>query len=172
MIIKAQVVKNMNSEIVFNTLLLHAKDNGVALTHIKVQSLLYLLHGFYLARTGEHLLDEPFEAWPHGVVIRNIYSQLMRYGNGWVREFLELEDKETGRSLGVTVVCKTNLEFFDVLTLVWDAYGELNEKELFLTVRTKFNEPWLAVKWRHGIITNESIFECFIKNLSEMESEK
>ena len=162
----------MNSETVANTLLLHAKDNGVALTHIKIQSLLYLLHGFYLARTGEHLLDESFEAWAHGPVVRKVYSKLNRYGHSWVREFLALEDKETGRSLGVYVVCKTSVEFFDTLNLVWDAYGGLNDKDLYSAVRTKFNEPWLAVKWRHGIITNESIIECFTKNLSELENEK
>ena len=159
----------MNSETVVNTILVYAKDKGVALNHINVQSILYLLHGFYIARTGEPLLDNPFEAWKDGPILPKVYSALNHHGHGWVRYFLELEEKESGHSLGVYVVDKTHVEFFDTLNLVWEAYGKLKGEELFLTVRTKFNEPWIAAKWRNGIISNESILECFTKNLSELE---
>ena len=161
----------MNSETVVNTLLCHAKNKGVVLNHIKVQNLLYVLHGFYIARTGEPLLDNPFEAWKYGSISRKVYSALKNHGDGYISDFIKIEDKETGRSLGAHFVDKTHVEFYETLNLVWDTYGKLTGKELFKAVRTKFNEPWLEVKWRNGIISNESILECFTKNLSELELE-
>ena len=40
----------------------------VAITHLKLQKLLYFCYGCYLARTGEELFAEPLEAWPKGPV--------------------------------------------------------------------------------------------------------
>lgn len=47
-----------------------------ALTHLQLQKLLYLAHMVHLGRTGEPLVDEAFEAWTYGPVVRSLYFQL------------------------------------------------------------------------------------------------
>lgn len=49
-------------------ILAYAAERGVAVTHLKLQKLLYFCYGCYLARTGEELFAEPLEAWPKGPV--------------------------------------------------------------------------------------------------------
>lgn len=49
-------------------ILAYAAERGVAITHLKLQKLLYFCYGCYLARTGEELFAEPLEAWPKGPV--------------------------------------------------------------------------------------------------------
>ena len=44
------------------------------LTHLSLQKILFFCHGAYLARTGEPLVSESFEAWPNGPVIRIVFE--------------------------------------------------------------------------------------------------
>jgi uncharacterized phage-associated protein len=47
-----------------------AKRNGVLLTPMKLQKLVYFAHGWYLALLGKPLINEPVEAWKFGPVIQ------------------------------------------------------------------------------------------------------
>lgn len=49
-------------------ILAYAAERGVAVTHLKLQKLLYFCYGCHLARTQEELFAEPLEAWPKGPV--------------------------------------------------------------------------------------------------------
>ena len=50
------------------------------LTPMKLQKLIYFAHGWHLALTGKPLVDEPFEAWKYGPVLRTVYFEFNHYG--------------------------------------------------------------------------------------------
>ncbi len=67
---------------VANEFLAIAKTQGVALTPMKLQKLVYFAHGWCLALTGQPLIRERIEAWQYGPVIPSIYHELKGVGNG------------------------------------------------------------------------------------------
>ena len=67
---------------VANEILRQAHENGINdITPMKLQKLVYFAHGWYLAATGEPLLNEQVEAWRYGPVIRSLYDVAKQYGN-------------------------------------------------------------------------------------------
>ncbi len=57
-----------------------AAQNGVELTPMKLQKLVYFANGWHLALRGEPLIDEQVQAWTHGPVIQTLYNAFRRYG--------------------------------------------------------------------------------------------
>ena len=54
--------------VVANAILAAADAEGTRISHVKLQKLLYLAHGFSLIEHGRPLVNGGFEAWPHGPV--------------------------------------------------------------------------------------------------------
>ena len=52
-----------NAIAVANYFIDKAKADGVPLTHMKLQKLIYFAHGWHLALYGEPLIDEEIQAW-------------------------------------------------------------------------------------------------------------
>jgi uncharacterized phage-associated protein len=46
-----------------------------------LQKAIYLAHGFYLAKTGNPLINEFFEAWRLGPVVRSVYDKYKDFGS-------------------------------------------------------------------------------------------
>jgi uncharacterized phage-associated protein len=58
-----------------------ADRDGVPVSPMKLQKLLYYSHGWYLAIANEALLDEHVEAWKWGPVIPSVYHEFKECGN-------------------------------------------------------------------------------------------
>src|SRR5271154_4906780 len=58
-----------------------ANADGKKLTPMQLQKLVYFAYGWYLAITGERLIDERVEAWQWGPVIPSLYSAFREYGS-------------------------------------------------------------------------------------------
>ena len=54
---------------------------GKPLTHMQLQKLTYIAHGFHLALTDTPLLNEPVSAWKYGPVIPGMYDAFKGFGN-------------------------------------------------------------------------------------------
>ena len=66
-----------------------------------LQKLVYLAHGWTLAVTGDPLVEDRFEAWDYGPVIRKLYDALRSFGSGPITRLIEAGDDTThGRSKG------------------------------------------------------------------------
>ena len=63
-----------------NTILLTARRQGVVLSNLKLQKLLYFVHGRYLVETGTPLVKGDFEAWQYGPVHPLVYSAFKDFG--------------------------------------------------------------------------------------------
>lgn len=63
-----------------------ARSRGEALTHMQLQKLAYIAHGFYLALMKRPLLNEPVSAWTYGPVIPGMYDAFKNYRNNPINE--------------------------------------------------------------------------------------
>lgn len=57
------------------------RESGEAMTHLKVQKLLYFSQAYYLANFKTPLFEEDFEAWAHGPVLRSVFNDYS--GSKW-----------------------------------------------------------------------------------------
>lgn len=154
----------MNVEIIANTILEQYAKQGIGVTHIQMQKLLYILHGYYLARTGDVLIDEPFEAWGNAAVNRKIYSHLATNGDAQVGKYLPLIEKEHGKEAFITISKKDD-DFWVVFEQVLAEYGNLSGVDLVKKAHD-FDAPIRNVKYLHGIISNDDIKACFEKHIN------
>jgi uncharacterized phage-associated protein len=66
---------------VANAFLQRAFNGKKSIDHLKLQKLVFLAHGYYLATNGVPLLDEPVEAWNYGPTCRQLYDAFREFGH-------------------------------------------------------------------------------------------
>ncbi len=57
-----------------------AEEDGLIVTHLKLQKLCYYVQGYSLALLSRPMFEAPIEAWEHGPVVRELYDEYKRYG--------------------------------------------------------------------------------------------
>lgn len=80
-----------------NEFLRRARHERRPLSHMHLQKYVYLAHGWTIAVTGRPLIEEPFEAWDYGPVVRKLYNALRIYGPGEVKRFIRYGDDTLSR---------------------------------------------------------------------------
>lgn len=70
-----------DARIIANEVLIRSWDEGLELTQIDVQKILYFLHGHHLSEFGSPLIKAEFEAWDFGPVQRIVYDQFKVFGD-------------------------------------------------------------------------------------------
>lgn len=106
------------------------RDAGEAITHLKLQKLLYFAQAWHLANKGERLFDADFQAWAHGPVTRSIYDRFT--GQGW--SSLDAPAKPP----------KLPKEAVGYLKKVFDLYGKYGAKHL--ENLTHKHDPWIDAR--------------------------
>lgn len=66
------------------------------LSNLKLNKVLYLVHGFYLARASCALIKNHFEAWKHGPVISVIFHEFKKFQDGPITKPAEYLNYATG----------------------------------------------------------------------------
>lgn len=56
------------------------KTSSVERSNLELQKTLYFVNLAYIKQTGEFLIDEDFEAWRFGPVVRSVYLEYRHYG--------------------------------------------------------------------------------------------
>src|SRR5688572_6613441 len=51
-------------------------ERGGAMSHLKLQKILYYIQALHLAYFDEPIIEDDFQAWLHGPVSRKIYDQI------------------------------------------------------------------------------------------------
>jgi len=71
-------------------------NNNESLSHKKLQKLVYLAYGFYLATQNKKLFDGKFEAWSRGTVSRELYYAIKIINNTYdVKSVLDVSNQST-----------------------------------------------------------------------------
>lgn len=112
------------------------RDAGEALTHLKLQKLIYYAQAWHLANFDRPIFSEDMQAWTHGPVAPTVYE---KYRNkGW--EALPPE-----KAVNFTD------DLDDFLKAVFAVYGEYSAKKL--EKMTHEEEPW---KQTRGSLPDEA----------------
>ncbi|WP_051101888.1 Panacea domain-containing protein [Solimonas variicoloris] len=131
----------------------HADDEvGAAITHLKVQKLLYYTEAWSQVLRGKPFMQEDFQAWAHGPVVQEVFDVFRdKKWESLPPQQLDVEFDDEEREL---------------LEQVYDVYGEISAKKL--EAMTHGERPWISA--RNGlpaearcnaIISKASIKEFF-----------
>lgn len=139
-----------DSKAVANYFLELAKRDGVTLSPMKVQKLVYFAHGWHLAIYGEPLIDDTVEAWEFGPVIPTLYHEFKKYGNGAITSpaaklVLEEGDDWTTKGSFTYIVPKLHDDAVQTfLDVIWEKYQKFSAVQLSNLTHVE-GSPWLEV---------------------------
>ncbi|MEM9279419.1 MAG: type II toxin-antitoxin system antitoxin SocA domain-containing protein [Pseudomonadota bacterium] len=122
-----------------NFFLDQAEANGVALSHLKIQKLLFFAHAWNLAKFDQPLIGQPFEAWKYGPVVRVVYDQLKSYKSKSVVTRLTRIDPTTGEF--TESYSNYNSETRELLSSIYYFYGQFHALKLSDLTHQK-GGPW------------------------------
>ena len=121
-----------------------ARDDRT-LTQMKLQKLVFIAHGFYLAIYDEDLIDEGVEAWQYGPVIRSLYREFAWFGNEAIIEKARVFDGTSMTKLEISVydaMPDEKLEgVLDILEQVWNVYSKYTAVQLSRMTHQE-GSPW------------------------------
>ena len=60
--------------------------DGIPITPLKLNKLVYIAYGWVAGAIGQRLFDEEIEAWQHGPVIRSLYDEFKHFKNRPITE--------------------------------------------------------------------------------------
>ncbi|MFN3588756.1 MAG: Panacea domain-containing protein [Spirosomataceae bacterium] len=152
-------------------------DNKNPLTQLQIQKLVFISHGWYLGIYNKNLIDEDFEAWQFGPVVRELYEHLKVYKNNKVTSKISKEEAEFDdgviKKYTTTPVVKGE-KIVSHLEIIWDTHGGLSGAQLVNITHQK-NSPWYAVYVEmnryKGRISN-NLIQQYYKELSVNLSEQ
>ena len=146
------------AESVANSFLELARRDEKFLTNMQLQKLVYIAHGYSLAKLRQPLFHDNIHAFEWGPVIPNLYKTLRRYGAGEVKDFIPT---------GERAIPEDSPEM-EIIKEVWDDYKEYSGIELSaLTHRqgAPWSETWRANQF--GVISDDLIAEYYQRDLYE-----
>ena len=162
------------------------KKDGVKITPLKIQKLVYIAHGYHLAFTardnppnGSPLVNDEFaEAWRYGPVFPSLYHHFKRFGGDPITEFAEdIEfsyDDDTGKldTKSITPKIDPNDEFpCALLNKIWEVYGEYTGLQLSdITHRegTPWEKTWKRREgFRNAHIPNKVIIQYYRNRIGD-----
>jgi uncharacterized phage-associated protein len=147
---------------VANTFIVRARDEGVRdVDPLKIQKLVYHLHGWHLATTGCPAVGEQFEAWPNGPVISSLYHQFKKFKWNTITDYAQDIDPATGEFKAL-VVTPSDEQFRAIFDAVWQRYKGLSGPELSALTHAP-DTPWSEARAK-GLqyISNDRIKDYFL----------
>ena len=152
-----KVAESLEVEAVANFCIEMAKKERIPLTHLKLQKLVYIMHGWHLAEFGKPLVNEEPQAWEYGPVFKSLYHALKIYSSDNIKQPIGLP---RGDSFEFPEISKTKYrDSLEFLKEVWDAYKDATAGELVGATHRE-GTPWsdaYQAGERNTRISNESI---------------
>jgi len=133
---------------VANYFLILAAEDGKKITPLKIQKLLYYAHGWYLARYGESLVAEGFQAWPWGPVSPDVYDAFKKFGSKPITELathiIDIEDDPGYARAVVPPPPESDTRTRKHIKMLWKAYKSLTAGQLSEATHRP-GTPWSMV---------------------------
>jgi uncharacterized phage-associated protein len=126
---------------VANHILWYANRERSDISPLKLQKLLYFLHGWYMAVTGHELIDEPFMRWQYGPVLPSVYSALRGYGSQPINDYIKEYDANSQTWIPYFVNPAGVQQFEQVMDRVWREYGHYSAIQLSSMTHEE-DTPW------------------------------
>lgn len=160
-----------------------AKEAGNPVAHLKLQKLVYLAHGWYLAFQDEGappLVTEYPEAWKYGPVFPSLYHELKINGSDPITTPAMEWDTEGYYREGVMFITSPTTPTVDtedayvisLLDQIWNHYGTWTGPQLS-NYTHRPSSPWDQVsKERHNENIPDKIIQKYFKDLKAQLQEK
>jgi uncharacterized phage-associated protein len=111
-----------------NYFLDQADEKGMELTIMSLLKLVYFAHGWNLAKFGQPLVENTFEAWEHGPVVRVLYECFHKAGSNPIKTRATKFDPITAtRTLSNYALQPAETQF---LRQIFSAYAHLHAFQL------------------------------------------
>jgi uncharacterized phage-associated protein len=154
---------------VANFLLDYGESKGQPLSIMSLLKILFFAHAWHLAKTGEALVGQPFEAWPYGPVSRVVYDQFRQSGSRPITSRAGVLNTATARyetARWEAIGPQTK----ELLRNVFDYYSQYHPFRLSEMTHQR-GAPWDQV-WHDAtrravpgmVISNDSIRDWFQQN--------
>ncbi len=144
-----------DAKAVANYFLVLADQQGMQLSSMKLQKLIYYAHGLCLSAYNRPLIDEAIEAWQYGPVVPSIYHEFKEFGSSPIRcRATEAELHEDGSielrtpSIYDNLNSVENQETKDLLDFTWEAYGKYSAIQLSNLTHEE-GTPWAETAKRY-----------------------
>ncbi|MGB3456369.1 MAG: type II toxin-antitoxin system antitoxin SocA domain-containing protein [Litorimonas sp.] len=125
---------------------------------MKIQKLVYMMHGWHLAILDEPAIDGSFEAWPYGPVEDELYHVFKQYRSNPIKTYA---NSWVGGESKSFVVSKSKVDFHDIFNRVFDKYMPLSATQLS-SLTHQPGTPWSQVRANQGsMIPNDMIRDHF-----------
>ena len=151
-----------------NFFLAKGEAEGMPLSNMKLQKLVYFAHGWHLALIGAPLIDERIQAWEFGPVVRTLYDEFKSYGSAPITGRAQsLETTGAHLRFFEPDVPSTDTQTVALLDRVWETYKKFNAYQLSALTHTA-GSPW-DVTWsantgvRNVTIDDDAIRTAFAK---------
>ncbi len=150
---------NINARIIAKILINKCHELDREITNLKLQKLLYFSQGHYMQENnGRPLFDDDFQAWAHGPVVPDVYSEYKGYSWFTLPKQRNIE--------------KISSEINEFLTKLLENYGSKDGKRLEIISHDE--KPWIDARgnldpYAPSIIkiTKESIKNYYISSSKE-----
>lgn len=144
-----------------------AGKEGVELSPLQIQKLVYIAHGWHLAIYEEPLVDDEYaEAWEYGPVFPSLYYEFKEFGADPIKRFAVeayyidfLKKWETS----TPSIKKNDIETQEFLNHIWKLHKELTGGQL-INLTHKEGSPWKQTRDRSSNIRNADIDNETIEN--------
>lgn len=113
--------------------------DGVPITNLALQKLLYFVHGLHLIETKTPLVMGYFEAWQHGPVHPAAYSAFKAAGNTPISFRATRQNPLTGEVLPFSAICDRDVK--EHLRRIMALYGRMNAGSL-VDISHATGAPW------------------------------
>lgn len=129
------------------------------ISHLKLQKLVYISHGWYLAIFDTPLIDDEYaEAWQYGPVFPSLYVEFKNFGARNInRMATELTSEPNLREYIPTVNPSDNNKI-DLLNKIWKDYGDFTGVQLSGMTHQE------GIPWSNTRKTEPGINNLHIKN--------
>lgn len=128
------MIEIFSPQTIANYFIRKAKETGTIVTHIKLQKLVYISHGWSLALLNKPLVNKSFEAWRYGPVSSPLYSSLKYCGKN------PIVNQIANTSESISDI-DSNENVKKLLDVMWTRYGSLSGIVLSAMTHQK-GTPW------------------------------
>jgi uncharacterized phage-associated protein len=135
-----------SAKAVANYFIEKAAREGVPLTPMKLQKLVYFAQGWHLALRDRPLIDEQIEAWQYGPVVRSLYRAFRECGDRPIREQAMDYGSQPEPTVPTVEEQPADAEYTrKFLDRIWQIYGGYTAIQLS-NMTHEPGTPWDAVR--------------------------
>ena len=129
---------------VANCFLQHDFKDGIAsISPMKLQKLVYCVHGWHLAITDKPAITENFAVWPYGPVEESLYHIFKPFRNSPISDYAKTWDGDVEKAF--VVPPESSGQFYDIFDFVVKRYMPFTAMELSAMTHQD-GTPWHTTK--------------------------